>query len=274
MERAGEVLSVTGVDARLAADRRVDHPDERRRHGHPRGRREDTSPRRSPRHRSSSRRRNPRSNRRGRSASSLHRRSTTASVFASSPLGTTWVVAGAELQFVQRAATRLVDDRAQRCSGSSAVARASPTRSDARRSDSRRLRLGLRRLGRRVAHARRRAARTALGPERVDGRIHRRAPRRCRRRPATHATNAVRARALSGLLGENGSAAESDHRRSGLRAPRATTCVFDPAELGLAALEELADRAEALLDLLVECRRTGGASGARARGRASTCPRP
>ncbi len=35
VEGADEVLSLVQVDRRLAADRRVDHPDDRRRHGHP-----------------------------------------------------------------------------------------------------------------------------------------------------------------------------------------------------------------------------------------------
>ena len=53
-----------------------------------------------------------------------------------------------------------------------------------------------------------------------------------------------------GLLGENGSASESDHRRRACERLR-DDLLLDPAELGHAALEELADRAEALFDLLV-----------------------
>ena len=67
-----------------------------------------------------------------------------------------------------------------------------------------------------------------------------------------HATprTPVRPRRSRVCLGENCSAAERDHGRPA-RERFGDDLLLDPAELGLAAFEELADRAEMLLDLLV-----------------------
>src|SRR3954469_18488179 len=56
--------------------------------------------------------------------------------------------------------------------------------------------------------------------------------------------------ALAGRLRENCTSAEGDHR-GGARQRLRDDLLLDPPELRLPALEELADRAEALLDLLV-----------------------
>src|SRR5262245_6762032 len=82
-----------------------------------------------------------------------------------------------------------------------------------------------------------------------------RAPRAGHPRPGgvdidLHPGDKRAAEAVLRSLGQNCAAAERNHCHRPCKRLR-DDLLLDPAELGLAALEELADRAEALLDLLV-----------------------
>ena len=201
--------------------------------------------------------------------SSLHRRSTTASVFASSPLGTTWVVAGASSQC--RAAARLVS------STISAASVGQPDRGadSKRRQEERRRDVFALALRRPVVESRTLVVEPpellAVPSERTAGFTDARPG--VSTSTGTQATNAVRAR-RSRVCSERTAPPPSaiTDGRAGKRLR--DDLLLDPAEFGLAALEELADRAEALFDLLVGVDERAVRAGARARGRASTSPRP
>ena len=213
VERAGEVLSLRGVD-RPSCRRSPRRPSRRASSApRPNARREGTSPRRSPATSVVDPPPKPTIHPSRPISSSLHSRSTTASVFASSPAGTRCVVSAPRRRSAVRAAARLVS--------SAMSARPSPGELAIEKPMSKRLAqedaLGvfarpLRDLVVESAAARRRAARTALGRARVGGPSRRRATRRCRRRPSTHATNAVRRRRSRGR-------ARRERRRPRARSP-------------------------------------------------------
>ena len=267
VERAREVLALVGVDPRLSADRRIDHADERRRDGDPA---------------------NAAQMRRRHEAGDVRRRS--AAEADDPPVPTDRELAPHARDDGQR--LRVLAARNEMCGDGFAKPRLVELQDALVRNE--------RRLDRNVARER--------DPERRqdDGRGV--VPLGLRNRLVDGQTLVVQRSELTPIPGQRPSRSADalpggllvhldpdDERRArqplprGLRQDRSAAqrddrrwagqrlrddLLLDPSKLGLAALEELADRAEAFLDLLVGVDERTVREAARARGRASSSPRP